>query len=90
MIHFMLLNKAWQVIHQNGAHLGELYQEVDGYYVWWPDDRRGYLEARILRAIADKLDELNEEWDQEVKRGLATALAEHVSEHTHPPGAHGV
>lgn len=61
------------VWHDNGVLCGELYREVDGYYVYWPSDRRGYLSAEFLRELADKLDELNKNWDEEVRIGLEAA-----------------
>jgi hypothetical protein len=68
------LNKRILVIHENGACCGELYCEVDGYYVYWPDESlQGCVSAEFLREIADKLDELNRPWDEEVKRGLEAA-----------------
>lgn len=56
-------SSTYDVIHENGVKFGELYMEVDGYYVWDSLGGRGYLEAHVLRNIADKLDELNKDWD---------------------------
>lgn len=50
---------------ENDKHLGELYQEVDGYYVFAPDGQGGW-DSRGMRTIANKLDELNEPYDAEV------------------------
>jgi hypothetical protein len=49
--------------------LGELYTEADGYYVLqFADNFKGYIPAWILRALADKLDDLNAAWDEEVHK----------------------
>jgi len=50
----------------NGKDIGSVYQEVDGYYVFWPDGV-GFWESHMLREIADLLDAMNEPWDTEVR-----------------------
>ena len=75
------LNERILVIHSNGKCLGDLMKLEDGYYQWWPSavcSQGGCWSAYILREIADKLDELNDAWDQEVKSGLAQALSDHL------------
>jgi hypothetical protein len=57
----------YKVYFQNGVYLGEFFANDDGYYAFWPKSRSGYWEAYGMRAIADKLDEVNEEWDAIVK-----------------------
>ena len=54
----------------NGVYCGELYPEVDGYYVWWSTPRGGFLQAWFLREIADKLDELNAAWHAQVNADM--------------------
>lgn len=49
-----------QSIRVNGGYLGELYQEVDGYWVWAPVLRGGYLDGTVLRQLADQMDKLNQ------------------------------
>lgn len=51
------------VFFENGVHMGIMYMEVDGYYVFQPHLRAGYWAAYVMRAIADTLDKLNEPWD---------------------------
>lgn len=55
-----------RLIFQNGVDLGAVYQEVDGYYVFWPE-AVGSWEAWVLRDIADLLDKMNQPWDDEVR-----------------------
>lgn len=38
----------------------------DGYKVYWIENR-GFLTATQLREIADELDRLNKDWDDQVK-----------------------
>lgn len=56
----------YDVIYVNGVNLGELYVEIDGYYVYWPSPRNGFWESHAMREIADKLDELNADWDRSI------------------------
>lgn len=52
----------------NGVVVGWLYCEVDGYYVFDMNPTlRGYTPGWLLRSLADKLDELNAEWDAKIR-----------------------
>lgn len=48
------------------VHIGDFEREVDGYYVFVPINNGSSWNAWIMRAVADKLDELNREWDEQV------------------------
>jgi hypothetical protein len=48
-------------------YLGYAYREADGYYVFENALQNGFFTSYSLRMIADKLDELNKEWDEQVK-----------------------
>ena len=48
--------------------IGYIYMEVDGYWVFMPKTGQGHWDSYSLRAIADKLDELNKPWDDKIKR----------------------
>jgi len=61
---------------ENGVPLGELLQDVDGYLYFFPEiGRGGFWPSHMLRAIADKLDELNKPWNEEIGRMLDDADA---------------
>lgn len=50
------------------AHYREqFYREVDGYIVWEPVHGKGYLNSHNLRELADELDRLNKEWEEQVR-----------------------
>lgn len=49
-----------------GAAVGEVYVEVDGYWVWAPPVGGGFWESPHLRMVADYLDEANREWHASV------------------------
>lgn len=64
----ILPDQVYKVQVHNNPDGGEIYREVDGYFVYAPPPSRGgYWPAYLMKAIADKLDELNEEWDQQLK-----------------------
>lgn len=48
----------------NNIYIGELAVKEDGYWDWYPKPRPGYIPSWVLRAIADKLDEINKPWDE--------------------------
>jgi hypothetical protein len=39
--------------------------DVDGYYYFWPSND-GCWPSHIMRSIANKLDEINKKWNDEV------------------------
>ena len=39
--------------------------DVDGYFYFWPTND-GCWSAYIMRSIADKLDEVNKKWDDQI------------------------
>jgi hypothetical protein len=58
-------------IWYNECNLGELYAEVDGYYVFWPDyERRGFWEGWVLQSIVIQLGILNAAWDKQVREDM--------------------
>lgn len=60
------------VYYSNGKLIGEIYMEVDGYYVYVFPSSAGCWEAAVLREIADLLDYLNAPWDAEVRKYFST------------------
>lgn len=47
-----------------------IYQEVDGFYYYDPPTSGGCYAAHTLREIADKLDEMNKPWSEQIGREL--------------------
>jgi hypothetical protein len=54
----------------NGKLIGELIMDVDGYFYFWPEDNNGAWASHHLRELANKLDELNKEWDKQVEKEI--------------------
>lgn len=54
----------------NDQYIGYAYKEVDGYYVFVFGKGEGSWSDYALREIADKLTELNKDWDEIIKKVL--------------------
>lgn len=58
-------------------HVGDAILNDDGYYVFFPDtSRSGYWTADTLRHVADVLDAMNREWNEQVNRDMEHDVAE--------------
>ena len=54
-----------------GTILGTFEMDVDGYFYFWRNEKlTGCDSSYVLRGIADKLDEVNKEWDKHLKNNL--------------------
>ena len=45
-------------------HIGIIYMEDDGYFVFQPEEVSGFWNEYSLTLIVDKLKELNKDWDK--------------------------
>lgn len=52
----------------NDAPLGYAYSEVDGYYVFVIESNGGSWPDYLLKAIADKLTDMNKDWDAQITK----------------------
>lgn len=58
-------------VYFEGKKIGKFILDEAGYYGYWPEPKlTGYWSSYAIRMIADKLDELNKEWDQQVVESL--------------------
>ncbi len=55
---------SYKAYWNNGNKIGDFLIGDDGYYAYWPIQKSGYITSCFMREVADKLDELNEEWDK--------------------------
>jgi len=56
-----------QVYYSNGKFIGNIIQDVDGYWKYSFPNAHGLWEESHLQMIASMLTELNTDWDNEVK-----------------------
>lgn len=57
----------YNVYWKNGKHIGTFERDVDGFYYFWPlKDEGGCWSDYALRAIADKLTEINKPWADKI------------------------
>jgi hypothetical protein len=75
MIKFIEDNGAYKVcvlkknLTEIQADLGLLIKDIDGYFYFFSNETSGggSWPEHLLRTIADKLNELNKDWDKEVR-----------------------
>lgn len=58
------------IVRKGHSVLGYAEPADDGYLYFWPMQRSGFWPSGTMRAIADKLDELNKPWDEIVAREI--------------------
>lgn len=54
----------------SGVNVGEAYPLDDGFYYYDGGSTSGVMSAFSMRTIADKLDEMNKEWSDQIDRDL--------------------
>jgi hypothetical protein len=59
-------------VYFNSVRLGEFVVQSDGYYGFVAKSNAGFWSSYGLRLISDKLDEINKEWDQQVKKDIGS------------------
>ncbi len=57
-------------VYFNQKCIGRFTIQDDGYFGFYTNEPSGYWSSYALRLIADKLDELNKEWDEQVKKDI--------------------
>lgn len=58
------------LVYFNKKKLGEFIVQDDGFFGFHTSEPSGYWSSYALRLIADKLDEINKEWDDQVKKDI--------------------
>lgn len=66
LISLSKIEGGYRVEYENGVYLGDILAKEDGFYDFWPDLKGGYWPAYLLHVIADKLDELNKPWEDNI------------------------
>ena len=57
-------------VYFSEKRIGTFLIQDDGYYGFYTESDSGYWSSYALRLIADKLDEMNKEWDDQVKKDI--------------------
>ena len=55
-------------VFANNKYMGELAQEVDGLYVWWPGELNGHLDERFLGWLYEQLRHRNAPWRKQLEK----------------------
>lgn len=63
--------KTHKILTNGQSNLGEFILDVDGYWVYFPNpERGGYYNEWFLHELLQILENLNRDWDEQVKKGL--------------------
>ena len=65
LIYKQINNQTFNVLTLNDHLVGELIMDVDGYYYFWPSND-GCWPSHIMRSVANKLDEINKPWNDQI------------------------
>jgi hypothetical protein len=61
------------VAYVGSKRIGRFLMDESGYFGYWPDESlTGYWSSHAIRLVADKLDELNKDWDTHVAQALGS------------------
>jgi hypothetical protein len=63
LVHLKKIGEGYKFNFENGVYLGYAYPEIDGVYVFVFESITGCWNSYVLKMIAERLDELNKEWD---------------------------
>ena len=58
------------VMYGTNSYIGDLYREVDGYWVFAPETKGGYWSQEVMLALGNKLADMNKAWDTKIQREL--------------------
>jgi len=58
----------YKITNINKIHLGEFYQEVDGFFVFIPGSEYGCYTEQFLESLLFELHQLNDPWKENVRK----------------------
>ena len=70
LIYQQINQQKYSVRTKNGKLIGEFIRDVDGYFYFWSENNLGAWPSYLLRDIADKMDELNKSWNEQLEKEL--------------------
>ena len=65
LIYKQINSQKFEVLTLNNMLVGSLIMDVDGYFYFWPSND-GCWPSHIMHSIANKLDEINKPWNDEI------------------------
>lgn len=84
------LQTTMNILAPNGKIIGEIYQEVDGYYVFaFVDYQGGYLDSEFFLFVAEKLKELNRDWAKKQDNRYRTMMDSSIQAEIENLKSHG-
>ena len=66
LIYKQIDKQKFNVLTPNDHLVGELIMDVDGYFYFWQNRSDGCWSSHIMRSIANKLDDINKPWNDEI------------------------
>jgi len=66
LIYKQIDKQKFNVLTPNDHLVGELIMDVDGYFYFWQNHSDGCWSSHIMRSIANKLDDINKPWNDEI------------------------
>ena len=70
MIHLSYVTTGVYLVYFKTKVIGKFIIQDDGYYGYYTTETSGYWSSYALRGIADALDKINQEWDEQIKKHL--------------------
>ena len=70
MIHLSYVTNGVYLVYFKTKVIGKFIMQDDGYYGYYTTETSGYWSSYALRGIADALDKINQEWDEQIKKHL--------------------
>lgn len=59
----------YKMVWNESIEIGQAIIDVDGFYYFLPNTNNGGLwQSHVLKAIAEKLDDLNKEWNEHISK----------------------
>jgi hypothetical protein len=71
MIHLeYVIDGVYTVYFNKKKVIGSFIMQDDGYFGYYPNELSGYWSSYALILVANELDELNNKWDEQVKKDI--------------------
>lgn len=66
-LNYEKIEGGYNIYYNSLTFVGEILVKEDGFYDFYPPyGKSGYYDSWVMREIADKLDELNKGWEENI------------------------